>query len=198
MAIAKRVGITMGELAGTVDSLNSQSGSVLAIFESDGIFLTPEGEEVVSEYRLKERMLKEQLRNLWRKPWITTDGVILLEGKLVLIRRGREPFKGMYALPGGIVEYGESLEDSVVREVREETGLETEIIGLVGTYSDPSRDPRGHFISIVYNLRPVGGALKAGDDAEGAELFSLGSLPDLAADHAAIIHDAMDRRNGRA
>lgn len=196
-AIAKMTGITTGDLAGTVYSLNLQFGSALATIESDGYFLTQDGEEAISQYRLKERMLREQLRNLWQKPWISTDGVILLDGKLVLIKRGSEPFKGMYALPGGIVEYGESLEECVVREMREETGLDTEIIGLLGAYSDPGRDPRGHFISIIYFLRPIGGTLAAGDDAAGAELFPLDALPELAADHATIIRNAVDRMGKR-
>jgi 8-oxo-dGTP diphosphatase len=194
VAMAKRLGITTGDLAGTVDSLNGQFGSLLCILEADGYHLTKEGEEAVSEFRLKEHMLDEQLRNLWKKPWITTDGVVLMGGKLVLIRRGREPFKGMYALPGGIVEYGESLEQCVVREMREETGLETNIIGLVGAYSTPGRDPRGHYITIAFNLRHIGGSLLAGDDAEGAAAFPLDDLPELAFDHAAIIKDALTKR----
>jgi len=193
-AIAKRIGITSGDLAGAVGSLNLQFGSELVVLEADGYHLTPMGDEAASEYRLKERMLKDQMENLWKKSWITTDAVIIIDDKIVLIRRGREPFKGKYALPGGIVEYGESLEDCVVREAREETGLETRVAGLVGAYSEPDRDPRGHFITVAYNLDAIGGALAGGDDADDAKLFPLNALPELAADHAQVIADALKAR----
>ncbi|WP_147654467.1 NUDIX domain-containing protein [Methanomassiliicoccus luminyensis] len=131
----------------------------------------------------------------YRNPKLTTDGIVVIDGKIVLIRRGREPGKGKYALPGGFVEYGERTEDSAVREVREETGLETAVLGLLGIYSDPSRDPRGHIISAVYVLRLIGGEPRAGDDAEGVELFPLDKLPELAFDHAKIIGDYLSTRS---
>ena len=93
---------------------------------------------------------------------LTVDAIIPYQGKIVVIRRKNEPFKGYYALPGGIVEYGETVEEAVLREVKEETGLDVKIHKLVGVYSDPKRDPRGHFVSICFITLPVGGELKAG------------------------------------
>jgi 8-oxo-dGTP diphosphatase len=81
---------------------------------------------------------------------LTADGVLIKNGKILLIKRKNEPWKGMYALPGGFVEYGERVEDTVLREVFEETGLKASIIALVGIYSSPDRDPRGHIITVAY------------------------------------------------
>ncbi len=121
---------------------------------------------------------------------LTVDAIIPYEGGIVLVRRKNEPFKGKYALPGGIVEYGERVEDAAVREAKEETGLKCKIERLVGVYSDPNRDPRGHFVSICFILIPVGGELKAGSDAEDVKVFKLEELPELAFDHEKMIKDA--------
>ncbi|MDI9645338.1 MAG: NUDIX hydrolase [Archaeoglobales archaeon] len=121
---------------------------------------------------------------------LTVDAIIPYEGKIVLIRRLNDPYKGYYALPGGIVEYGERVEDAVLREVEEETGLKGEIYKLVGVYSDPKRDPRGHFVSICFVVLPRGGELKAGSDAKEVALFNLDSLPKLAFDHEKMLKDA--------
>ncbi len=121
---------------------------------------------------------------------LTVDAIIPYKGKLVLIKRMNEPFKGFYALPGGIVEYGESCEEAVIREAEEETGLKCEIHSLVGVYSDPNRDPRGHFVSVCYVLLPRGGELRAGSDAREVALFDIASLPALAFDHEKMIKDA--------
>ncbi len=121
---------------------------------------------------------------------LTIDAIIPYQGKIVLIKRLNEPYKGFYALPGGIVEYGERVEDAVLREVEEETGLKGEIHSLVGVYSDPDRDPRGHFVSVCFIVIPKGGELKAGSDAKEVGLFSLENLPKLAFDHEKMIKDA--------
>uniref|UniRef100_A0A7C3YCL0 NUDIX hydrolase n=1 Tax=Geoglobus ahangari TaxID=113653 RepID=A0A7C3YCL0_9EURY len=121
---------------------------------------------------------------------LTVDAIIPYKGGIVLIKRKNEPFKGYYALPGGIVEYGERVEDAVVREVREETGLECKIKKLVGVYSDPERDPRGHFVSICFLMEVVGGELRASSDAEDVKIFKLKELPKLAFDHEKMIKDA--------
>lgn len=125
----------------------------------------------------------------YKRPAIAADGILLYEKKVVVVKRKREPFKGRYALPGGFVEYGERVEDAARREFKEETGLETKIIGLVGVYSAPDRDPRGHVISIVFYLERTGGKLKAGDDAKDISLFSLEKVPELAFDHSMILRD---------
>ncbi|HIH76056.1 MAG TPA: NUDIX hydrolase [Methanomassiliicoccales archaeon] len=137
------------------------------------------------------RLLEAQLENLWKNPSLTCDGLVLRKGKVLLVKRGREPFRGCHALPGGFVEYGESAEDCVVREIREETGLDTEVLQLVGVYSEMGRDPRGHFVTLLYLLREKGGALKPGDDADSAEFFALSDLPDLAFDHGKMIADGI-------
>ena len=159
--------------------------------------LTELGETVLREFDNKADSLMSQLENVWRKPSVTADGVVVKGDKLLVIRRGKEPFEGSYALPGGFVEYGEKVDDCVVREVKEETGLSTEVVGLVGVYSDPDRDPRGHFVTAVYQLKPVGGKLKAGDDAKAAEWVPLTDLPDFAFDHGEIVRDFLRKRRPR-
>jgi 8-oxo-dGTP diphosphatase len=156
--------------------------------------LTPLGEEILREYENKATSLSSQFEHEWRRPSVTADGIVTKEGAILLIRRGNEPFKGSYALPGGFVDYGEPLEHCVVREVLEETGLKTEIVDLVGVYSAPDRDPRGHFVTAVYHLRPTGGSLRAGDDAKDVEWVSLDKLPQFAFDHGKIVQDFVSRR----
>ena len=129
-----------------------------------------------------------------KKPSITVDGVIIKKGKILLIKRKNEPFKGKWALPGGFVEYGEKVEDAVLREIKEETGLNAKIKNLLGVYSDPNRDPRGHTISIVFILEGEGEA-KASDDASDVKFFDLNKLPPLAFDHEKIIKDAIKYTN---
>jgi len=126
----------------------------------------------------------------YKSPSLAVDGVVFKDNTVLLIKRKNDPFKGFWALPGGFVEYGEKVEDSVVREVSEETGLETRVNRLVGVYSDPSRDPRGHIVSVVFLLNIVGGVLKSGDDAAEARFFKVDDLPRLSFDHNIIIKDA--------
>ena len=149
------------------------------------------GNELVERMELYVRLLEAQLEILWRNPSLTCDGLLLREGKVLLVKRGREPFQGRHALPGGFVEYGESTEDCVVREIREETGLDTEVERLVGVYSEMGRDPRGHFVTLLYLLRETGGDLQAGDDAASAGFFKLSDLPELAFDHGKMIMDGL-------
>ena len=129
----------------------------------------------------------------YERPVVTADGIIIKNRQILLVKRKNPPFKGKWALPGGFVEYREKTEDTVIREVLEETGLKTKINQLAGVYSDPDRDPRGHTITIVYNLNIVNGELISGDDAKDAKFFELNRLPDLAFDHAQIINDYMKR-----
>ncbi len=127
--------------------------------------------------------------SLQHHPWVTVDGLVLHEGKLVAVIRKNEPFRGMPALPGGFVGLGETTENAVVREVTEETGLRTKVARLVGVYSDPKRDPRGHTVTVAYALDVVGGALKAGSDAANVTLLEPERLPSMAFDHARIVAD---------
>ncbi|VVB88396.1 ADP-ribose pyrophosphatase [uncultured archaeon] len=128
-------------------------------------------------------------------PLLTVDALIIYEGKLVLIKRKNPPYKDQFALPGGFVEIGETVEEAVVREAKEETGLDIELIKLAGVYSDPSRDPRGHTVSVCF-LALGKGNLKAGSDAKDTRLFSLSQIPALAFDHNKIIEEAKSDING--
>jgi 8-oxo-dGTP diphosphatase len=127
-------------------------------------------------------------------PLLAVDAVILFEGGIVLIKRDNPPFAGCYALPGGFVEVGETVEAAAARESREETGLVIELLGLVGIYSNPARDPRGHVVSAAF-LGQGRGELQAGSDARTAQVFSLMNLPPLAFDHDQIISDALSLNN---
>ena len=120
-------------------------------------------------------------------PLVTVDGLVVVDDKLVAIRRRNEPFRGMPALPGGFVELGETTVEAVVREVLEETGLETQVLRLVGVFSDPRRDPRGHTVTIAYALERIGGRLEAGSDASDIVLVDPDDPPPMAFDHNEIV-----------
>jgi 8-oxo-dGTP diphosphatase len=112
----------------------------------------------------------------------------------VLIKRKNNPYKGFWALPGGFVEYGETVESAAMRETKEETGLEVGLDRIVGVYSDPQRDPRGHTVSVCFLARKIQGNLKADTDAADVECFSLNDISglELAFDHGKIIEDALN------
>ncbi len=124
-----------------------------------------------------------------KTPILAVDALIIYEGKLVLIKRKNPPYKDQFALPGGSVEMGETVENATIREAKEETDLDIDIIKLLGVYSDPKRDPRGHTVSLCFIARGKGN-LRAGSDAEDIALFNLNQLPELAFDHNKIIEDA--------
>ena len=125
------------------------------------------------------------------RPSIAVDGFVTVDDRLVLIKRLNEPFKDKWAFPGGYVNIGETVEEAVVREVKEETGIDTVVVEMIGVYSEPSRDPR-NTISVAFVLKHTGGELKAGDDAKDVETFSMSELPELAFDHAVIVNDYLD------
>lgn len=124
----------------------------------------------------------------YRNPFPTVDIIIRDEvGHVLLIERGNAPFG--WALPGGFVDYGETLEAAARREAREETALELGDLAQFRAYSDPARDPRQHNISIVFTARGVG-TPQAGDDARKTGWFPLDALPaPLCFDHAQILDD---------
>ena len=123
-------------------------------------------------------------------PLLAVDAVIFYRDGLVLIVRENQPYQGCYALPGGFVEVGETVETAVHREAKEETGLDIELCYLVGIYSDPFRDPRGHVVSIAYAAKGNGN-LRSGSDARSARIFPVDRLPPLSFDHDQIIRDAL-------
>jgi 8-oxo-dGTP diphosphatase len=132
-----------------------------------------------------------------KNPLLTVDTVIIQNGSVVLIKRKNPPYSGSWALPGGFVEYGETVESAAVRETKEETGLDVGLDGLVGVYSDPERDPRGHVVSICFLGQITGGELVADTDAEDVKYFNLNEISeiDLAFDHRNILADAIQLMN---
>jgi 8-oxo-dGTP diphosphatase len=128
-----------------------------------------------------------------RNPYLTVDIIIEYQGGIVLIQRKNPPHG--WALPGGFVDYGESLEAAAVREAREETGLSVRLIRQLHTYSSPDRDPRHHTVSTVF-IASASGDLAANDDAAEASVFTAAELPDpLVFDHADIINDYFNFRH---
>lgn len=122
-----------------------------------------------------------------RNPFPTVDIIIELPDGIVLIQR-KNPPEG-WALPGGFVDYGESLEQAAVREAKEETSLDIELVRQLHTYSDPSRDTRFHTITTVF-IAKAHGTPRAGDDAAGVGVFTRYNLPSpICFDHKAILED---------
>ena len=127
-----------------------------------------------------------------RNPFCTVDAIVEMEGGIILIKR-KNPPPG-WAIPGGFIDYGESLEGAILREAKEETGLDIELIRQFHTYSDPKRDPRHHTISTIYIAR-ASGKPEAGDDAKEVGIFTKDTLPeDIAFDHKQILEDYFSGR----
>lgn len=128
----------------------------------------------------------------YRNPALTVDTIIIEHNKVVLIKRLNNPYKDYWAIPGGFVEYGEKLEDAAIREAKEETGLDIKLTKLVGVYSDPERDPRGHTVTIAYLAEIVGGTLSSDSDAKDAKFIEVNELKNLklAFDHKIILKDS--------
>ena len=130
-----------------------------------------------------------------RNPFPTVDIIIEVEGGIVLIERKNPPHG--WAIPGGFVDYGETVEAAAIREAKEETGLDVELTVLLGVYSDPSRDPRHHTISTVFVASATGQPV-ADDDAADAGVFTEDTLPaDIAFDHRGILADYFNARSAR-
>ena len=122
-----------------------------------------------------------------RTPVLTVDAIIETEGGIILIKRKNPP--SGWAIPGGFVDYGESLEDAVRREAKEETRLDIKLIRQFHTYSDPKRDQRHHTVSTIF-IAAAAGKPKAGDDAREVGIFNKDNLPeDIAFDHRQILED---------
>jgi O-acetyl-ADP-ribose deacetylase (regulator of RNase III)/ADP-ribose pyrophosphatase YjhB (NUDIX family) len=125
-------------------------------------------------------------------PYVTVDAIIELPTGIVIIKRSNPPFG--WALPGGFVNYGESLEDAVIREAKEETNLDLIQVKQFHTYSDPARDPRFHTVGTVF-IAKAKGTPKAQDDAADIKVIKLSDIEklDFAFDHKKILQDYLTR-----
>lgn len=136
----------------------------------------------------------------YKIPSLTTDIFIFDEDfNFILIKRKNNPFKDYWALPGGFVEYGESVETAAIREAKEETSIDVELKDLVNVYSKPDRDPRGHTVTVAFTAKGDFNAKKADSDASDINIFSQKQLDEIniAFDHKQIIYDCLKKaKNG--
>ena len=133
----------------------------------------------------------------YQKPAVTVDMILEKDGNLLLVKRKKDPFKGFLCIPGGFVNMGERVEEAAKREALEETNLNVEPTDILGIYSDPQRDPRGHTISITFVGKITNGDAKAGDDADSIEWISIDDERHLAFDHHKILQDYRHWRKTR-
>jgi 8-oxo-dGTP diphosphatase len=130
-----------------------------------------------------------------RNPTPTVDAIIQKDSQILLVKRKNEPYKGYFALPGGFVNEGERVEDAAKREAKEETSLDIKLVNILGVYSDPNRDPRGHIMSTVFigELFDSNDKIQAlaQDDAAAVDWIKLDEVDNtrLAFDHKKIISD---------
>lgn len=127
-----------------------------------------------------------------KTPLLTVDAVIPYKGdNIILIKRKNPPYQGHWALPGGFVDIGETVENACIRETQEETNINAKIVRLIGIFSEPNRDPRGHTVSVAYLCEPLTDEEKpkAQDDAAELEIVPISKIPtiELAFDHYEII-----------
>lgn len=136
----------------------------------------------------------------WPRPAVTVDVALFdVSGSeacgVLLIKRGEDPYKGLWALPGGFIEMDEELAESAARELWEETGIRMrpEALTEIGAYGGVKRDPRGRTIGVAFAapVRKADHEARAGDDAAEARWFALDDLPELAFDHDEIIRDSL-------
>lgn len=132
----------------------------------------------------------------YKNPAPTADAIIEVDDQFVLIERKYPP--NGWAIPGGFVEYGETVEQAAVREAKEETSLDVDLIGLLGVYSEPERDPRHHTITAVFVAKATGKPIAA-DDARSIGLFTRDDIPaDMAFDHRKVLEDYFKWKKFRA
>lgn len=142
-----------------------------------------------------EKTTKKYQYDYWR-PAVAADNVVYrFDGKtlqVLLVRRGNDPYKGMWALPGGFLNEDETLKEAALRELKEETGIVPCYTEELCSCSDVNRDPRGRVISVVYYSFVHGGEALAGDDAAETGWFDIYNLPELAFDHADVMQKAIE------
>ena len=129
-----------------------------------------------------------------KNPIPTVDTIIQRDSQILFVKRKRDPFKEHFVFPGGFVNEGEKVEDAALREVKEETSLSVELVDILGVYSDPSRDPRGHIMSTVFIGKISDNdknEAKAGDDAGAIQWIDLKDVDNkiFGFDHKTIISD---------
>ncbi|MFN9327177.1 MAG: NUDIX domain-containing protein [Flavobacteriales bacterium] len=128
---------------------------------------------------------------------LTVDAVISDgEGRILVMERGTKPFKGSWVLPGGLIDPGETVEDACVREVEEEVGLKVRVVGLVGVYSAPGRDPRGSFVSMAFHAVVIGGVLRTTSEARAHRCLAPDEVVDMGFDHGLIVQDYRKAHGG--
>jgi 8-oxo-dGTP diphosphatase len=132
-----------------------------------------------------------------RNPIPTVDVILEKGADILLIKRRNEPFKDYLALPGGFVHEGEKVEEAIKREAREETSIEIDLTDILGVYSDPKRDPRGHILTIVFVGIIQEGQAKAGDDSKDVEWIPLDQVREkkIAFDHMTILSDYKESKD---
>ncbi len=198
---AEKMGMSYRHAWGIIKEMNEAAGEPLVISERGGTSggkttLTPLAIRLLEDYRKTHKEMERGLK--YGRTDVAADAIIPVDDGIVLIKRKNEPFSGIYALPGGFLEEGETLEECAVREAMEETGLRCEVVELLGVSSGPDRDPRGRTISAVYVLKPVSKTeiLQAGDDAAEAEIVTFPDIKsiELAFDHRKIINRFMERQ----
>lgn len=124
----------------------------------------------------------------WPQPALAVDAVVIRGSEVLLIQRGREPWKGMLAFPGGFVDKGEDPEIAVIRELKEECGIDGEVVRILCARGNPERDPRGHIVSLAYLISADGSPI-AGDDAASAAWYQISELTEMAGDHMSILDE---------
>lgn len=142
---------------------------------------------------MRKHIPEKLYRKLWKlRPVVSTDCVAARGNEIMLIKRAHEPFSGYWCLPGGMMNVGETIEQTAVREVFEETGAVAKIVSLIGVYSGPHRDPRGTSLTTAFLMKFV--KMKGNPDQEVSEVkfFPTNKIPkSLGFDHANIIKDAL-------
>ena len=132
----------------------------------------------------------------YKTPSLTADIFIFDDDfNFILIKRLNDPYKDCWALPGGFVEYGETVETAAIREAKEETSIDVELIDLVNVYSKPDRDPRGHTVTVAFIAKGDLNTRKADSDAKEIGIFSYDEIGemDIAFDHRQIINDCLNK-----
>ena len=132
----------------------------------------------------------------YKIPSLTADIFIFDDDfNFILIKRLNDPYRDCWALPGGFVEYGESVETAAIREAKEETSIDVEPIDLVNVYSKPDRDPRGHTVTVAYTAKGDLDSMKADSDAKDIGVFNINDLNgiNIAFDHEQIIRDCLKK-----